>query len=158
MSGFSFFWMLVCFAIFLFFAVSQYSEWLAAHHGIILLLVALFVMAAGCVLAFPGLMILMFFVEGIKVIRHEGIKPSNLLSVLFSFLLYAYLAIWPRIGNLADNTFGTMFYGIVSFSAIYLLSLMSVYSFSAVLNLVHLKKTGMQIILLYWVQELSGPK
>lgn len=82
----------------------------------------------------------MFFVEGIKVIRHEGIKPSNLLSMLFSLLLYAYLAIWPGIGDLTDNTFGTMLYVIVSFSAIYILSLMSMYSFSAVLNLIHLKK------------------
>lgn len=138
--GFSFFWMLVCFAAFLFFAVSQYSEYLASHDGIIGILIALFVITVICVLAFPGLLIIMFFVEGIKVIRHEGIRPSNLLSMLFAILLYAYLAIWPRIGNLTDSTFGAMLYVIVSFSAIYILSLMSMYSFSAVLNLIHLKK------------------
>lgn len=139
-SGFSFFWMLACLAIFLFFAVSQYSEQLVSHDWIIGILTALFVITVSCVLAFPGLLIVMFFVEGIKVIRHEGIKPSNLLSMLFSLLLYAYLAIWPGIGDLTDNTFGTMLYVIVSFSAIYILSLMSMYSFSAVLNLIHLKK------------------
>ncbi|WP_373212484.1 YdcF family protein [Ruminococcus sp. 5_1_39BFAA] len=127
-------------AIFLFFAVSQYSEQLVSHDWIIGILTALFVITVSCVLAFPGLLIVMFFVEGIKVIRHEGIKPSNLLSMLFSLLLYAYLAIWPGIGDLTDNTFGTMLYVIVSFSAIYILSLMSMYSFSAVLNLIHLKK------------------
>lgn len=140
LSGFSFFCTLACFAVFLFFVVSKYSEWLAAHRWMIGILIVLFVMTVVCVLAFPGLLILLFFVEGIKVIRHEGIKPSNLLSVLFSFLLYAYLAIWPRIGDLTDNTFGTMLYVIVSFSAIYILALMSMYSFSAVLNLVHLRK------------------
>ena len=139
-SGFLFFWMLACFAVFLFSAVSQYSEYLASHDWIIGILIALFVITVSCVLAFPGLLIVMFFVEGIKVIRHEGIKPSNLLSMLFSLLLYAYLAIWPRLGDLTDNTFGTMLYVIVSFSAIYILSLMSMYSFSAVLNLIHLKK------------------
>jgi len=139
-SGFSFFWMLACFAVFLFFAVSQYSEHLASHDWIIGIMVALFVITVSCVLAFPGLLIIMFFVEGLKVIRHEGIKPSNLLSMLFSLLLYAYLAIWPRLGDLTVNTFGTMLYVIVSFSAIYILSLMSMYSFSAVLNLIHLKK------------------
>ena len=32
-SGFSFFWMLALFAMFLFFTVSQYSEQLASHDG-----------------------------------------------------------------------------------------------------------------------------
>lgn len=60
--------------------------------------------------------------------------------MLFALLLYVYLAIWPKIGNLTENTFGTLLYVIVSFSAAYVLSLMSMYSFSAVLNLIHLKK------------------
>ena len=29
------------------------------------------------------LLILVFFIQGIKVVRHEGLKPSNLLSVFF---------------------------------------------------------------------------
>lgn len=139
-TGVSFFGMLMCLAVFLFFTVSKYSGQLMSHDWIIGILVALFVIAVGCVLAFPGLMIVMFFVEGIKVIRHEGMKPSNFLSMLFAVLLYAYLAIWPRIGNLTENTFGTFLYAIISFSAVYILSLMSMYSFSAVLNLIHLKK------------------
>ena len=125
-SGFSFFWMLALFAMFLFFTVSQYSEQLASHDWI--------------VLAFPVLLIIMFFVEGIKLLRHEGVKPTNLLSMLFAILLYAYLAIWPRIGNLTENTLGTAIYAIISFSAIYILALMAMYSFSAILNLIHLKK------------------
>lgn len=78
--------------------------------------------------------------EGIKLLRHEGVKPTNLLSMLFAILLYAYLAIWPRIGNLTENTLGTAIYAIISFSAIYILALMAMYSFSAILNLIHLKK------------------
>lgn len=139
-SGFSFFWMLALFAMFLFFTVSQYSEQLASHDWIVGILIALFVAAVGCVLAFPVLLIIMFFVEGIKLLRHEGVKPTNLLSMLFVILLYAYLAIWPRIGNLTENTLGTAIYAIISFSAIYILALMAMYSFSAILNLIHLKK------------------
>lgn len=139
-SGFSFFWMLVCSALFMFFVISQYSDRIAGHDWLIGTLIALFIVATGCFLAFPGLLIVVFFIEGIKVIRREGAKLSNLLSILFSLLLYAYLAIWPRIGNLTKNTFGTMLYVIISFSTVYLLLLMSMYSFSAVLNLVHLKK------------------
>lgn len=139
-SGFSFFWMLALFAMFLFFTVSQYSEQLASHDWIVGILIALFVVVVGCVLAFPVLLVIMFFVEGIKLLRHEGVKPTNLLSMFFAIFLYAYLAVWPRIGNLTENTLGTAIYAIISFSAIYILALMAMYSFSAILNLIHLKK------------------
>lgn len=39
------------------------------------------------------------FWEGIKVIRHEGMRASN----LFSVLLCGYLAVWPMIGNQGKN-------------------------------------------------------
>ena len=97
-------------------------------------------MAVGCIIAFPAVLILVFLVEGIRVIRHEGIKPANLLSMLFSILLCTYLAVWPVIGNLGKNRLGTVLYKMISFSAVYVLSLMAMYSLSAVLNLFHLKK------------------
>ncbi len=60
--------------------------------------------------------------------------------MLFSILLYVYLSVWPMIGNLRKNTLSTMLYVIISFSAVYVLSLMAMYSLSAILNLIHLKK------------------
>ena len=139
-SGVSFFLMMICLAVSLLFILSQYSEWLASHDVLVGVLVFLFILAVLCVIAFPGLLIIMFFVEGIKVIRYEGMKPSNLLSMIFSILLYVYLAVWPMIGGLEKNTLSTMFYVIISFSTLYILSLMAMYSLSAVLNLIHLKK------------------
>lgn len=139
-SGVSFFWTMVCFALSMFFLLAQYSEWLASHEMLIGILAFLAISAIACIIAFPAALILIFFVEGIKVIRHEGLKPSNLLSMLFAILLYAYLAIFPMLGNLGKDTIGTTLYAILSFSAIYLLSLMAMYSLSAILNLIHLKK------------------
>ena len=78
-SGASFFGMMLCMALYLFFLVSQYSEWLA--------LVFFVIAAMGSVIVFPAVLMLMFFVEGIRMIRHEGMKPSNLLSMLFSVLV-----------------------------------------------------------------------
>lgn len=140
-SGVSFFGMLVCLSVFLFFTVSEYSGQLVAHDWLIGILVTLFIIAVCGILAFPGLMIVIFFVEGIKVIRREGMKPSNLLSMLFAALLYVYLAVWPQFGDLARETLGAFLYAVISFSAVYGLSLMSMYAFSAVLNLLHLKKS-----------------
>ena len=139
-SGVSFFFMMICLSISLFFILSEYSRWLAAHDVVIGILILLFVLAIGCMLMFPAALIVMFFIEGIKVIKHEGVKPSYLLSMLFSILLYVYLSVWPMIGNLRKNTLSTMLYVIISFSAVYVLSLMAMYSLSAILNLIHLKK------------------
>lgn len=139
-SGASFLFMMICLAIFLFFTLSEYSEWLAEHDLVIGILIIMFILTMGCIMAFPAVLILVFFVEGIRVIRHEGIKLANLLSVLFSVLLCIYLAVWPMIGNLRKNTLGTTLYSIISFSAVYVLSLLAMYSLSAVLNLFHLKK------------------
>lgn len=139
-SGASFLIMVACLSVFLLLGLYQYSEWLAAHDFVIGILIVIFVLAAGGVILFPVSLILVFFVEGIRVIRHEGIKPANLLSMLFSVLLCIYLVVWPAIGNLGHNTLGTMLYTIISCIAAYVLSLLAVYSLSAVFNLFHLKK------------------
>ena len=139
-SGASFLFMMACLAVFLFFTLSEYEEWLAAHDFVIGILILMLIMTMGCIMAFPAVLILVFFVEGIRVIRHEGIKPANLLSTLFSLLLCIYLAAWPMIGDLGKNRLGTTLYKMISFLAVYVLSLLAVYSLSAVLNLFHLKK------------------
>ncbi|MDE5908206.1 MAG: YdcF family protein [Lachnospiraceae bacterium] len=139
-SGASFLIMVACLSVFLLLVLYQYSEWLAAYDLVIGILVVMFVLAVGGVVVFPVSLILVFFVEGIRVIRHEGIKPTNLLSMLFSVLLCIYLVVCPAIGNLGQNTLGTMLYTIISCIAVYVLSLLAVYSLSAVFNLFHLKK------------------
>lgn len=97
-------------------------------------------LAVGCALAFPLILIITLFIEGIRVIRHEGLKLANLLTMLFSVLLYFYLAVWPLIGGLEKGRFGTRLYLFINLCAVYVLMLMAVYLLSAALNLFHLKK------------------
>ena len=139
-SGVSLLGVLLCSAVTAFFLLSEYSAWLAGHDQLMNILVALFLLAAGCMLVFPVIFIVTLFIEGIKVIRHEGLKPANLLTMLFSVLLYLYLAVWPVIGGLEKGRLGTKLYVLISLSAIYVLALMAVYLLSAALNLFHLKK------------------
>lgn len=139
-SGSSFFLLMICQAFSLFLILSQCTDWLASHDIWIGFLILLFLLTMFVILAFPGILIILFFIEGIKVIRHEGMKPSNLLSMLFSVLLFIYLAVWPMIGNLAKNSVSTILYVTIGFSALYILSLMAMYSLSAILNLIHWKK------------------
>lgn len=140
-SGGLLFFMMLCMALFLLITMYQYSEWLASHDIVIAILIILFILAVFCVMAFPGILILLFFIEGIKVIRYEGVKPANFLSMLFSIALCIYLFVWPVIGGLKKGAVGTASYMIISFCAVYVLSLMAIYVFSAILNLIHLKKS-----------------
>ena len=139
-SGAACFWMLLCLAVCLLFVLGQYAEWLQAHEAVIGILVFLVLLAVVCLMGLPAVLVLLFFVEGIRMIRHEGRKAVNFLSLLFSLLLCVYLAVWPLAGGLTENSFGTVFYEMVSFLAIYAWSLLAVYTLSAVLNLIHLSK------------------
>lgn len=139
-SGVSLLGMLLSLAATMFFLLSEYVDWLTGHDLLMNILVALLFLMIGCALAFPTILIAVLFVEGIRIIRHEGLKPANLLTMLFSVLLYLYLAVWPVIGGLEKGRFGTRLYMLISFCAVYVLALMAVYLLSAALNLIHLKK------------------
>lgn len=139
-SGVSLLGVLLCSAVTLFFLLSEYADWLAGRDLLMNILVALFLLTVGCMLVFPAILIVTLFIEGIKVIRHEGLKPANLLTMLFSVLLYLYLAVWPIIGGLEKGRLGTRLYVLISLSAIYVLALMAVYLLSAALNLFHWRK------------------
>ena len=139
-SGVSLLGVLLCSAVTMFFLLLEYADWLAKHDLLMNILVTLLLLAVGCVLVFPVIFIVTLFIEGIKVIRHEGLKPANLLTMLFSVLLYLYLAVWPVIGGLEKGKFGTKLYVLISLSAVYVLALMAIYLLSAALNLFHWKK------------------
>lgn len=139
-SGVSLLGVLLCSAVTMFFLLSEHADRLAEHDLLMNALVALLLLTVGCVLAFPMILTVTLFIEGIKVIRHEGFKPTNLLTMLFSVLLYLYLAVWPVIGGLEKGRFETKLYVLISLSTVYVLALMAVYLLSAAVNLFHRKK------------------
>ena len=139
-SGVSLLGVLLCSAVTMFFLLTKYADWLAEHDLLMNILVALLLLMVGCTFVFPVIFIVTLFIEGIKVIRHEGLKPANLLTMLFSVLLYFYLAVWPVIGGLEKGRLGTKLYVLISLAAVYVLALMAIYLLSAALNLFHLKK------------------
>lgn len=139
-SGVSFFWMMLCLAGVMFLVLAGCAAWLASRTVLIWILLILLMIALICVAVFPIALAVMFFVQGLKVIRHEGRKPANMLSVAFSVMLFGYLTVWPAMGGLGRSIFGTRLYILISLLAFYLLSLLATYALSAVLNLIHLRK------------------
>lgn len=139
-SGVSLLGVLLCSAVTMVLLLSEYADWLAEHTLLMNVLAALLLPAAGCALALPAVLIVTLFIEGVRVVRHEGLRPANLLTMLFSVMLCLYLAVWPVIGGLEKGRLGTKLYALVSLSAVYVLALMAVYLLSAALNLFHWKK------------------
>ena len=136
-SGVSFFWMMLCLAGVMFLVLAGGAAWLASRTVLIWILLILLMIALICVAVFPIALAVMFFVQGLKVIRHEGMKPANLLSMAFSVLLFGYLTVWPFIGGLGRDILGTKLYAFISIFAANHLVLLSVYSLSAILNQSH---------------------
>lgn len=139
-SGVWFFLLMVNLAGLLVAVAATYNQWLSEHAIVIWILMALAAIAGLTVLAFPFFLLVMFLIEGIKVVRHEGFSPANLLSLVFAVLWFGFLFIWPAVGTWQTGSLGMALYIIVSFSAVYMLSLMAMFVLSALLNLVHLRK------------------
>lgn len=138
-SGVAFFFFMLAFGGYMLVVAAVCSDWLAAHAAAMWGLIALAALAAVFVLALPLLLFFMFLIEGVRVLRHEGLTPANSLSLAFAVLWFGFLFVWPLVGRWQSG-FGTMVYILVSFSAVYMLALMAMYALSALLNLVHWRK------------------
>ena len=98
-SGVSFLFALAGLGILFLLLIFRYSDWLQAHTPIRFLLLLLMILFMLAVVLFPLLLVLTFFIQGIQVLRREGLRPQNLLSLLFAILLFAYLVFWPQLGD-----------------------------------------------------------
>ena len=136
-SGVSFLFALAGVGILLLLLLFRYSDWLQAHTPIWFLLLLLMILFMLAVLLFPLLLVLTFFIQGIQVLRREGLRPQNVLSLLFAILLFAYLIFWPQLGDWQSNFAGRMVYGVVGLWITYGLLLFAIYAISALLNLIH---------------------
>lgn len=139
-SGAWFFMLMLSLAALAVMTAVVYSGWLSEHVWTVWVLMGLVLLAGLFVLALPLLLFVIFLVEGVKVVRREGLSPSNLLSLGFAALWFGFIFIWPIVGTWQNGSLGLALYIIVSFSAVYLLALMAMFVLSALLNLIHLRK------------------
>ena len=138
-SGVGFFGLSMMTIITAFFYAFYYSETLTYYPLIMDIGVLLAATAVLVILFFPLATIIMFFVEGIKVIKHEGLKLTNLLSLIFAIGLFIFLFVGPIFVK-SSNKIMTSLYAVISFAVFYLLSVLASYCLSAFLNTFHLFK------------------
>lgn len=139
-SGVGFFGLLLMTILTVFFYAFHYSETII-HYPLLMDIGVLLVAAAVLIiLFFPLATVIMFFIEGIKVIKHEGLKFTNLLSLGFAIGLFIYLFIGPLFLK-PSNKVMTSLYAIISFSIFYFLSVLASYCLSAFINTFHLFKS-----------------
>lgn len=139
-SGFSFLIMIGCLACYAILVFLEYSDLIMAYPVLYKGIIGTGIVATILVLLIPAIVLVMYFIEGIKVIRKEGMKPSNLLSLLFAVAILMCVFVWPITGAIGKEPFFLVMYIVIEESAMYLLFVMTMYVMSAVLNLIHLGK------------------
>lgn len=100
------------------------------------ILAVLFVVLASL---FPTLMIGTFLMNEVKLIRNEGFKFRNLLSLTLCVGLILYLFLWPYLVDVTQSHILNTVYQFISFSAFYLSMILILYTVTNFLNLIHLK-------------------
>lgn len=128
------------------FSLFYYSEILqknTATYSLVMVLGIIFVVA---IALFPFVLVITYFVQGILILKKEGLRLKNILSLAFSISLVIYIFVWPlfRLKSLTNVyekpllLIADLVYKMLSFIFIYLLFLMAMYCISAILNLIHI--------------------
>lgn len=88
----------------------------------------------------PTLIMGTFLVNGVKLIRNEGFKFSNLLTLVLGVALIIYIFFWPIIVDITQSHILNTVYQWIIFTTAYLSFIFIFYAFTNLLNLIHIKK------------------
>lgn len=130
------------------FLLIYYSGFLQKYFILYSLLLILGVLIVISIILFPFVLIIVYFVQGLLILKKEGLRLTNVLSLAFSVALTAYIFVWPlfrfngsiNLYNKPLLLIADLIYQVLGFIFIYLLFLMAMYCLSALLNLIHIKK------------------
>ncbi len=139
-SGFFFLYLLLMTGLDLILILMVYSEWVAAHRVVFTLIMLLAAIVLFLMLFFPVMAALVYFVEGIKLIRREGFSLTNTLSIVFSLLILLFIFVWPLVLGLNMPPWAGTLVVMVDLVLIYFIAIFIVFCFSAMLNLIHPRK------------------
>lgn len=119
------------------FEIFYHSEAITQNEpAFILLLIALAVIAF-ILLLFPAALFLLFFIEGIRLIRKEGLNLTNCLSLGFSLLILFVLFLAPFVQALSSDPLFSYLYLLASLTVTFFSGELAIFFLSAFVNLIH---------------------
>ena len=139
-SGMTLVWAIITFGLFTAVSLLIAAEVFPVTHQVVLLIFVLILMAIMfSVVAFIAILIIMFIYDGIKILIREGNRWTNFLSLAMGIGIIAYLFLFPLVGKLTHNNFGTYVYLFINLVIIYLIFIMMMYTLTSWINLVNIK-------------------
>ena len=138
-SGFSFLLMLGCLGGYALMVFLRFDD-LKNNADLAWIVVLIGLIVGAIFLAIPFVVLVTYFIQGIRVIRKEGFHFSNLLSLFFAFAFLLCVFVWPIKGVVNGNNILLALFILIEVTAFYLLFVMSIYVVSGVLNLIHVRK------------------
>ena len=133
-------WAIITFGLFTAVSLLIAAEVFPVTHQVVLLIFVLILMAIMfSVVAFIAILIIMFIDDGIKILIREGNRWTNFLSLAMGIGIIAYLFLFPLVGTLTHNNFGTYVYLFINLVIIYLIFIMMMYTLTSWINLVNIK-------------------
>lgn len=139
-SGMTLVWAIITFGLFTAASLLIAAEVFPVTHQVVLIIFVLILMAIMfSVVAFIAILIIMFIYDGIKILIREGNRWTNFLSLAMGIGIIAYLFLFPLVGKLTHNNFGTYVYLFINLVIIYLIFIMMMYTLTSWINLVNIK-------------------
>ncbi|MCL5443831.1 YdcF family protein [Lactobacillus johnsonii] len=139
-SGMTLVWAIITFGLFTAASLLIAAEVFPVTHQVVLLIFVLILMAIMfSVVAFIAILIIMFIYDGIKILIRKGNRWTNFLSLAMGIGIIAYLFLFPLVGKLTHNNFGTYVYLFINLVIIYLIFIMMMYTLTSWINLVNIK-------------------
>nr|WP_283775631.1 ElyC/SanA/YdcF family protein [Lactobacillus johnsonii] len=133
-------WAIITFGLFTAASLLIAAEVFPVTHQVVLLIFVLILMAIMfSVVAFIAILIIMFIYDGIKILIRKGNRWTNFLSLAMGIGIIAYLFLFPLVGKLTHNNFGTYVYLFINLVIIYLIFIMMMYTLTSWINLVNIK-------------------
>jgi len=158
LSGFLLLCTVVMSGVFLLSMAQRYPDWFSAHIFAHILLDMELIILAILLVAYPLVMIPVFFVEGIILIKREGVRFRNVLSLGLAAALLMFDIIFPFIFDLNKRGIMTYIYWYLTLISLYFIIQLSSFFISNFLNLIHFKKNhGLSHIIVLGC-GLSGTK
>ena len=102
--------------------------------GVVLLVIAIVIFTL-----LPIAVVIMFLYNSFMLIKREGLRVGNLLSLATFFLLVGYIFYWPRVATYThDNILLNTLYVYVSLVVLYFLCIAMSYLVSSILNFINI--------------------